>query len=148
MRLEFQNFMAVAFSIIFKVISFFLICLAIYKTALTAINPEKEVVAAFVESISTFVIALSIFELVLGIGKEYASQNDEGNLYINIRRTITRFVGTVCIALVLESLIMIIKYSQLDLAGNLLYPVFIIISAGVLLISMGVFLKLTRGHTE
>lgn len=148
MRIEFQNFMAMAFSIIFKVISFFLICLAIYKTALTAINPETEVVAAFVESISTFVIALSIFELGIGIGKEYATQNNRGNLYINIRRTITRFVGTVCIALVLESLIMIIKYSQLDLAGNLLYPVFINISAGVLLISMGVFLKLTRGHTE
>src|SRR5690554_7189727 len=66
-------------------------------------------------------------ELGLGMGKEYTSDDGEENVFLNIRRTITRFVGTVCIALVLEALIMIIKYSQFDLAGNLYYPVAIIV---------------------
>jgi hypothetical protein len=65
-----------------------------------------------------------------------------------VRRTIARFVGTVCIALVLESLIMIIKYSQLDLAGNLFYPVAIMVGASVLLMGMGVFLFLTRADAH
>jgi hypothetical protein len=50
----------------------------------------------------------------------------------------------VVIALSLEGLVMVIKYSQLDLAGNLYYPVAIIFSAGFLLLSMGGFLALTR----
>lgn len=53
----------------------------------------------------------------------------------------------VCVALVLEGLIMVIKYSQLDLAGNLYYPVAIIASASILLLSLGGFLKLTE-HVE
>ena len=69
----------------------------------------------------------------------------ELNTYQLIRRTIARFVGTVCIALVLESLIMIIKYSQLDLAVNLYYPVGILVGTSALLVGMGLFLHLTRG---
>ena len=46
-----------------------------------------------------------------------------------LRRGVARFVGVVCIALVMEGLIMAIKYSQLDLAGNLNYAVAIVVSA-------------------
>jgi hypothetical protein len=37
---------------------------------------------------------------------------------------------------------MVIKYSQLDMAGNLYYPVAIIISTAILLAALGLFLKL------
>ncbi|WP_303720574.1 hypothetical protein [Malonomonas rubra] len=43
---------------------------------------------------------------------------------------------------------MIIKYSQLDLAGNLYYPVGILVSASILLAGMGLFLHLTRSDCE
>lgn len=55
-----------------------------------------------------------------------------------------RFIGTVCVALSLEGLIMVIKYSQLDMAGNLYYPVAIISSTALLLTSLGLFLHFTR----
>jgi len=41
-------------------------------------------------------------------------------------------------------LTMVIKYSQMELAGNLSYPVAIIASASLLLLSLGGFLKLTN----
>lgn len=59
-----------------------------------------------------------------------------------------RFVSVTSIALVLEGLVMVIKYSQLDLAGNLYYPVAIILSAAGLLLAMGGFLALTRPDTQ
>lgn len=148
MKFSYKYIMAMLFSVIFKLISFFLICFAVYKLGQTLLNPEKEIIAAFIESINAFVISLAIFELGIGVGKEYSTENEKGNLYMNVRRTITRFVGTVCIALVLEALIMIIKYSQLEMAGNLFYPVGIVFGGGFLLISMGIFLKLTKGQTE
>jgi len=89
-------------------------------------------------------VSLAIFELGVGVGKEYDSEVDEqGSIYSSVRRSITRFVAVVCIALVLEGLIMVIKYSQLELAGNLSYPVAIIVAASLLLLSLGGFLKLT-----
>ena len=90
-------------------------------------------------------MSLAIFELGVGIGKEYDSEKDEqDNVYSSVRRSITRFVAAVCTALVLEGLIMVIKYSQMEMAGNLSYPVAIIASASLLLLSLGGFLKLTN----
>lgn len=141
--------MALTFSIIFLALSAVLIGLAIYQFFTVIFSEEgKGLTAAIIQSVNTSVISLAIFELGVGVGKEYVIADGEENIYLNIRRTITRFVGTVCIALVLEALIMIIKYSQLELAGNLFYPVGIILGGSSLLIALGIFLKLTKGQKE
>ncbi|WP_294929354.1 hypothetical protein [Sulfurimonas sp.] len=90
--------------------------------------------------VNTSIIAIAVFELAIVINKEYSNDNGHNVVHM-LRRTLPRFIGTVCVALSLEGLIMVIKYSQLDLAGNLYYPVAIIISAAFLLIALGVFLK-------
>lgn len=132
----------------FLSLSLFLIGLAVFQFV-EGFNEGKEMVNILIKSINTSIIAMAIFELGIGIGKEYGNHtDDEDHTYIVMRRTISRFVGTVCIALVLEALIMIIKYSQLDLAGNLFYPVGILIGASVLLASMGLFLQMTRADCE
>tara|TARA_R110001583_G_scaffold51161_4_gene159716 strand:+ start:2952 stop:3209 length:258 start_codon:yes stop_codon:yes gene_type:complete len=60
-----------------------------------------------------------VFELAIVVHKEYSGNKSEGYAIAGLSRTIPRFIGTVCVALSLEGLIMVIKYSQLDLAGNL-----------------------------
>lgn len=147
-RYRMKMAMALVFSIIFKLIAATLIGLGTYQFFQSVAEGQEEIISAIVKSINTFVIALAIFELGTGVGKEYTMPDDGENIYLNIRRTITRFVGTVCIALVLEALIMIIKYSQLEMAGNLYYPVGILLGGSALLIALGTFLKLTQGHTE
>jgi hypothetical protein len=140
---RFKTATGLMFSLVFLAIAFFLKALATYQFY-AGLNEGKELVNIFIQSINTLIISLALFELGLGIGKEYATHDEEHNAYAVVRRTIARFVGTVCIALVLESLIMIIKYSQLDMAGNLYYPVGIMAGASVLLTGMGLFLHLTR----
>jgi|TARA_R110002074_G_scaffold57232_1_gene140871 hypothetical protein len=105
----------------------------------------KNLVEIFLNSINTGIIALAVFELALVINKEYAGspENDDENAVTSLRRSLPRFIGTVCVALSLEGLIMVIKYSQLELAGNLYYPVAIIVSTALLLSSLGLFLHLT-----
>jgi hypothetical protein len=135
-------------ALVFLSLSLFLIVLAGVQLV-SGFNEGLEIINILIKSINTSIIALAIFELGLSIGKEYGKNaEEEDHTYLVIRRTIARFVGTVCIALVLEGLIMIIKYSQLDLAGNLFYPVGILISASVLLSGMGLFLQLTRADCE
>ncbi len=137
-----------AFSFLFQAIAILLIGYALFQFVNEITQEGNEFISAIVKGINTLVISLAMFELGAGVNKEYCSLTHEQNLFLNIRRTITRFVGTVCIALVLEALIMVIKYSQLDLAGNLYYPVSILVGSSLLLISLGGFLWLTCGHTE
>ena len=106
---------------------------------------KANITEVFLSSINTGIIALAVFELALIINKEYSCpiEDVEKDAVASLRGTLPRFIGTVCVALSLEGLIMVIEYSQLDLAGNLYYPVAIIISTALLLSALGLFVYLT-----
>jgi len=139
----FKNTAAALFSALFLVISATLIGLSVVH--FIAAFTGEDFISGIIKAINDLFIALATYELAVGIFKEYR-QDGENNLYSSIRRTVARFVSVVVIALVLEGLIMIIKYSQLDLAGNLFYPVGVIIAASLLLIALALFLKLTSSE--
>lgn len=143
-----KSAMAFLFSSLFLLLSLVLVVASVYQFMSTVFDESTDLISVTIKSINILVISLAMYELGVGVGKEYINCEHGDNIFFNIRRTITRFVGTVCIAVVLEALIMIIKYSQLDMAGNLFYPVAIMLGGGVLLASLGVFLSMTRGHTE
>jgi hypothetical protein len=148
MSKTYKTTIALVFSVIFHIISLSLIILSFYIFTNGLFSKEHDLITLIIKSINTLVISLAMYELGVGVGKEYTVEEEGESIFQNMRRTITRFVGTVCIALVLESLIMIIKYSQLDLAGNLYYPVAILTSCSFLLVALGLFLKLTGHVTE
>ncbi|WP_394169010.1 hypothetical protein [Saccharospirillum alexandrii] len=143
-----KQLMVRVFTLLFYCLSALLVISGVFHFFTDVMTGERSFMSITVNLVNSLIIGLAMFELGAGISKEYTESDQEENVFTNIRRTITRFLGTVCIALVLESLIMIIKYSQLDLAGNLMYPVAILGGASVLLISLGGFLALTRGHTQ
>lgn len=141
---HYRILIAMLFSTIFHLLALLLVVLSFGTFFSGLAADELDMVALIIKSINTLVIALAMYELGLGVSKEYTSEELGENIFRNIRRTVTRFVGTVCIALVLEALIMIIKYSQLDLAGNLYYPVAILGACSLLLVGLGAFLSLTH----
>lgn len=136
--------MAKTFSALFLLLSISLAGLAVYEFVQSFMAGDA-LANGLIKTINIAVVSLAIFELGVGIGKEYASEEcGSDDLYRTVRRSVTRFVAVVCTALVLEGLIMVIKYSQMELAGNLFYPVAIILAASVLLLSLGGFLRLTQ----
>lgn len=118
------------------------ILVSMFITVTEDVVSGTDVMQIFLKSINTGVIALAVFELAMVVHMEYGQSKAEHDVIVGLRRTLPRFIGTVCVALSLEGLIMVIKYGQLDLAGNLYYPVAIITSAALLLSALGVFLKL------
>lgn len=141
---RFRNLMALGFSVIFFGLSIALTCISVQQV-LEVFYTDRTLTEGLLKALNMSVIALATFELGLGVYKEYTSHKEGEDILHVLRRTVSRFVSIVCIALVLEGLIMVIKYSQLDLAGNLPYPVAIIASAAVLLVALGAFLRLSRG---
>ena len=140
-----RTVLAVLFSILFLSFSVALAVLSVQEFV-GAFSDPAGLVGGLIHAINTAIISLATFELGISVGKEY-TQEDSDDIYAAVRRSVTRFVGVVCIALVLEGLIMVIKYSQLELAGNLGYPVAIIASSSFLLIALGLFLFLNRGES-
>lgn len=135
-------FMAVLFSVVFLVFSISLMALSIIY--LCEAVGEPDIITGLIRSINVAFISLATFELGTGILKEYNPRRDEEDIFLVVRRMVMRFGSVASIALVLEGLVMVIKYSQTNMAGNLNYPVEILVAAAVLLIGLGIFLALTR----
>ncbi len=108
---------------------------------------DGDLTGGLVKGLHMGVVALAVYELAQVVHQEYDKSGKPADAIRRIRRGVTRFASIVFVALVLESLIMVIKYSQQDLAGFLYYPVAIIASAGMLLMSLGVFIKLSSADT-
>lgn len=142
----FRQLMAVGFSTIFFILALALAGMTA-EAMLRGLLGSTGMTEAFLKSINMAIVSLATFELGLVVIKEYAGRDDEGHIATVLHRTLPRFVSIVCISLVLEGLLMVIKYSQLELAGNLYYPVAVITSASLLLASLGVFLKLSGQHS-
>ncbi len=139
MLLTIQKLFARSFAYLFYLFSAVIVFSSFYS-AISQFHTHPEFIDTVIKLINSNIIALAVFELAMVIHKEYGS-DDQHDVIVLLRRTLPRFIGTVCVALALEGLIMVIKYSQMDMAGNLIYPVGIIASAGVLLLSLSFFLK-------
>lgn len=137
-----------AFSLIFVLIFLllaFAIVVSLVKDIYIAFVAGKHGMQIFLNSINTGIIGLAVFELATIINAEYAeAKESESEQISGIQRALPKFIGMVCVALSLEGLIMVIKYSQLELAGNLYYPVAIITSTALLLAALGLFIYLTK----
>lgn len=145
-RARFRWLMALLFATLFLAFSIFLMALAVYY--LVVAIESDDMISGIIRSINISFISLATFELGIGISKEYSPRREQEDIFFVVRRMVMRFVSVACIALVLEGLVMVIKYSQLELAGNLGYPVAILGAAGVLLVALGVFLALTRSDGD
>ena len=143
---NFQRYFAQAFTFVFYILAASILISTI-AVAFQQISNGEEITQVIIKVINGSVISIAVFELAMVIGQEYGQEADH-DVIIMLRRTLPRFIGTVCVALSLEGLIMVIKYSQLDLAGNLYYPVAILVSAALLLMALGVFLKLAPPHVD
>lgn len=139
----FRQLMVSVFSLLFFGLSSALTVVA-FDYFFEGMMGSMDFVEGLLKTINMAIISLATFELGLGVSKEYADHSAEGDILVVLRRAVPRFVSTVCIALALEGLLMTIKYSQLDLAGNLYYPVAIISSAAILLIALGIFIHFTN----
>ena len=141
-----RNTMALLFTLMFFTFSAYLTVLAVLKF-LEVFDAQQEVVETLIKAINLGIIGLAIFELAVSIHKEYVGRHHHEDFFLILRRGVARFVAAVCIALVMEGLIMAIKYSQLDLAGNLYYAVATVAAGAILLTSLGLFLKLSEPST-
>ncbi|AOY86884.1 hypothetical protein BKP64_01095 [Marinobacter salinus] len=129
------------FSLVFFVLAFTLVG-ATVMDVVGQFQAGQPLMQALIKGVNGSIIALAVYELAMVIRSEYSGRSESHDVITMMRRTLPRFIGTVCVAMSLEGLIMIIKYSQLELAGNLYYPVAIIVSTALLLAALGAFLKM------
>ena len=136
------RFFIPAFAMLFLAMSVAFAIMSLLDFAAPLLN-GGDLMDGLVQGLHTGVVALAVYELAQIVHQEYDQEGKPQNVMSRIRRGVARFGSVVIVALVLESLIMVIKYSQKDLAGFLFYPAAILCSAALLLTALGLFARLT-----
>jgi hypothetical protein len=142
-----QRLIVPMLTLFFLAFTFFYAGAAIIEFVSPILN-QGNVVEGLIKGLNMCVVAFAVYELAQIVYEEYETSGMPSGRVARMRRGIIRFVSVTCTALVLEALMMVIKYSQQDLAGFLYYPVAIIAAAALLLIALGGYTRLTQGIPE
>ncbi len=107
-------------------------------------NPAKITIEAMFESTILLTLSLAIFDLVRAIFEEEVLGSHQKHSNGDIHKTMVRFLGSIIIALAIESLMLVFKFAITD-SSKLVYSVYLIGGISALLISLSIYLKTIRG---
>jgi len=88
-------------------------------------------------------IAVVVLDLAVTVYREMVTSEGEKRHPFRVRGSLTRFMMMVIIAVLIEGLIMLFKFSETDRLHALPYVILIFAGALLLIIGLGIYLKLT-----
>ena len=112
-----------------------------------AVINEKPFVTAMVNSLGFLILSLAVFDVARYVFDEEVRRGREMRKAAETRRSITKFVTVIIIAVLMDALVALSKAGQGELS-QLVYPV-VLIGGGVgLLLSLGLFNRLSATVEE
>jgi hypothetical protein len=133
------------FGIASLVLMLIALALSIFSAALilAAIKgPWGEAGAGLLESIGYVVIAMAVFDVAKYFVEEEVIRGREMRLASEARRSLTKFVSTIAIAVFIEGLVLVFRQSGNDI-GLILYPVTILLTGILIILGLGVYQRLS-----
>lgn len=112
-----------------------------------SVHEKTLLVTALLDAIGLIVIGIAVFDVSRFLLEEEVFKNDEDQSSIKERATLLKFLVIITIAVLLEALVFIFDAAKKDIS-LLIYPTFLMIAAVLLVISLGVYQKLSRGEAE
>jgi phage-related holin len=108
---------------------------------------EKTIfVTALLDAISLIVIAMAVFDVAKFLLEEEVFKKSDIKPHLKGRITLLKFLVIISIAVSLEALVFIVNAGKNDIS-TLIYPTtFLLIAAVLLVISLGLYQRLSRGE--
>ncbi len=118
------------------------------KDALDGIgSPDKSGADAVLDVLGYVIVAIAVFDVAKYIFEDEVRRGNEKRSAAEARRSLTKFLSTIVIALFLEALVVVFKTAREDVA-QLLYPTALLIASVLVLVGLGVFQRLSATVEE
>ena len=121
------------------------LALSIYSAGLTVAalaGPWSEAGTGLLESIGYVVIAVAVFDVAKYFVEEEVIRGREMRLASEARRSLTKFISTIAIAVFIEALVMVFRQGNQDIT-MVLYPAAILLLGIVIILGLGVYQRLS-----
>jgi len=109
---------------------------------LTAAWSHQHVGLSALSGIGYVVVSIAVYDVAKYLIEEEVVRGRELRVASEARRSLTRFISTIAIAVFLEALVTIFRVSQ-DSVDELLYPTALLVSAILLVLGLGVYQRLS-----
>lgn len=103
--------------------------------------------AAVLDSLGYMILALAVFDVAKYLYDEEVKRGREMRQAAETRRSLTKFITIVIIAVLMDSLVNVSKAAAIG-QGQLIYPSALIIAGVALLVGLGVFMRLSATTEE
>jgi hypothetical protein len=133
------------FGIASLVLMLIALALSIYSAGLILMALKAswaEAGPGLLESIGYVVIAMAVFDVAKYFVEEEVIRAREMRLASEARRSLTKFVSTIAIAVFIEGLVLVFRQSSQDI-GLVLYPAAILFTGVVILLGLGLYQRLS-----
>ena len=118
------------------------------KDALQGIGrPDHSGADAVLDVLGYVIVAIAVFDVAKYIFEDEVRRGSERRSASEARRSLTKFLSTIVIALFLEALVVVFKTAREDVA-QLVYPTALLIAAVLVLVGLGAFQRFSASVEE
>ena len=129
-------------SVILMLLAAGLTAYAIYSVVLTFQTPHAATDTAMLDVIGYLIIATAVFDVAKYLLEEEVARGQERRRASEVRKSLTKFMSTMVIAVFLEALVVIFKVARDDV-NLLLYPTALIVAGTGMMLGLGLFQRLS-----
>ena len=112
-----------------------------------SVHKKTLLVTALLDAIGLIVIGMAVFDVSKFLLEEEVFKSHDVKSHATQRATLLKFLVIISIAVSLEALVFIFDAGKKDIS-MLIYPTFLLISAVLLVVSLGVYQKLSRNEEK
>jgi hypothetical protein len=106
-------------------------------------DPEARVGRAMLDAVGYTIIAIAVFEVAKYIFEEEVIDPTEMRHAGEARRSMTKFISTISIAVFLEALVAIFETSRGDDKSAMLYPTLLLFGGVAMIVGLGAYQRLS-----
>lgn len=110
-------------------------------------TPDKPGADAVLDVLGYVIVALAVFDVAKYIFEEEVQRDNEKRSAAEARRSLTKFLSTIVIALFLEALVVVFKTARADV-GQLIYPTALLLASVLVLVGLGAFQRFSATVEE
>jgi hypothetical protein len=138
-----------AFASVALVLAFFSIVMTAYGLGQAgyALYLRQDFGLAVLRGVGYIVVAMAVFEVAKYIVEEELMHEREMRSAAEARRSLTKFVSTISIAVFLEGLVTVFRVSHTTVS-ELVYPSLLLVTAVVMILGLGLFQRLSASVEE
>jgi len=129
-------------SLVLMAMSFGLVVYGGIEVALGIGNSREDGSTALLAAIGYVVIAMAVFDVAKYFVEEEVIRGREMRNATEARRSLTKFISTISIAVFIEGLVLVFRVSRQNVT-DLLYPTGLLLTAIVIVVGLGLYQRLS-----